>query len=453
MGSIAFDFLADSIFFHDQSIENGFANETDQRIKRELTSYRNHILKHYDTLVQEIQDRDSFLKVFSTKGDVSVNLLKQTALYIDQFIIRDPIFSLTDIDKQNVKLMSKHFGYKENTLDRAGLVKSAKLLKDILPMVAGNYIKLFPVSYYFEGPKSIPIKYSENLFNDVLPEQIMKFFWENAKVSSMEKRPDGEGWTIIEGKLFLSRGIVVDFKGSNLMDSRIYHLQQMEVLNTDENEGTMKVRYTLPDTPPDEAEFKAWVSQSINQSSKAFFDKVYTENHLAAGLNSTYLCTNEFTGKLLSAHFNAEKTIQTYTADQMLNFDLPFLANIDIEKLMTIRELDADVFTNFRLELEKQFRELRTLTDPDLIQLKIENIFHELNDVQVQRIKQKVEHLRTQQGLNTLIAGGGLAFGMQTAGWSLLGTALAAVKGYKDYRDYREKVKENPAYLLWKIKK
>ena len=48
---------------------------------------------------------------------------------------------------------------------------------------------------------------------------------------------------------------------------------------------------------------------------------------------------------------------------------------------------------------------------------------------------------------------GGLAGSIVTSGFSLAATALAIGKGYKDYVDYKEKVKENPAYLLWEVKK
>jgi hypothetical protein len=35
----------------------------------------------------------------------------------------------------------------------------------------------------------------------------------------------------------------------------------------------------------------------------------------------------------------------------------------------------------------------------------------------------------------------------------LLATAVAVGKGYKNYLEYVDKVKNNPAYLLWKVKK
>jgi hypothetical protein len=65
----------------------------------------------------------------------------------------------------------------------------------------------------------------------------------------------------------------------------------------------------------------------------------------------------------------------------------------------------------------------------------------------------RLDHLQKQMSINIGIALGGLAASIPTGGVSLLGTFLALTKGYKDYQDYKENVTENPAYLLWKIKK
>jgi len=453
MGSVTYNFLADSLLFHQDSIDNNFKDESDARIEKELQDYRQHCIDNYSELINEIKDRESFLKVFSSTEDTSVNLLKQTALYIDQFIVPDPLFHLTNQQTDISKVTSQYLGYKnENSLNKTKLSKASAFLKNITPMVSGNFVKIFPLSYHFEAPKQLSLNLPTDYYNGVLPQEIMDFFRKNVSVRSLEKNPSG-GWRVIEDKLYPCRGIVVDFKETNFNSSFIYHLFEMEILNYDETTGLVSFCQTLPDTPPEINYFNAWVTQSINSSSKAFFDRVFKENFIASNLNSTYLCNNSFTSNLISENFTVDETIQTYTANQMVNFELPFLENIDIEKLMTIRELDAEVFTNFRIELEKQFRELRIITDPKLIELKTQNIFHELNEVQVQKIKQKVDHLEKQMGVNSLIALGGLMGSIQTSGFSLLATAIALGKGYKDYVDYKEKVRENPAYLLWKITK
>lgn len=452
MGSVIYDFLADSLFLHQNSIKNGFKKETDSKIEYELQNYRDFCIKNYHNLINEINTRDSFLKVFSSAEKTSINLLKQTALYIDQFIIPDPLFKQTDHPAESSEVTAKYLGYLENnSIDRQQLSKAGKYLREITPMIAGNYVKIFPLSYHFEAPKEISINMPKDYYNGILPDEIMKFFWNNVSVKSMEKSEAG-GWRVVDGKLYPCRSIAVDFKGDNFISSMIYHLFEIEVDKVNED-GTYTFRFNLPESIPEENYFKAWVTQSINSASKAYFDKIYIENYIASNLKSTYLCDNEFTSKLISQNYNIQDSIQTYTANQIINFELPFIDNIDIDKLMQVREFDANVFTNFRIELEKHFRELRTITDPKLLKTRTENIFHEINDVQIQKLKQRIGHINKQVAVNSALALGGLLGSFQTGGYSLLATALALGKGYKDYMDYKESVKENPSYLLWKIQK
>ena len=453
MGSVTYNFLADSLFFHTNSIKNNFAKESEARIEDELQAYRKHCIDNYENLISEIVERDSFLKVFSSSEEMPINLLKQTALYVDQFIVQDPLFNFTDIKSDITNVTAKYLGYQNDAkVDRKKLQKASVFLKEITPMIAGNFVKIFPLSYHFEGPKQIPFNLPKDNYNDALPKEIMDFFRQHVSVRSMEKMKSG-GWQVIEDNVYPCRSIVIDFKESNFKSSMIYHLFEMEILEFNEETGLATFRQTLPDVPPEIDNFNTWVNQSINSASKAFFDKIFKENFISSSLNSTYLCDNNFTSNLISSNFIAKETIQTHAANRIINFELPFLETLDIEKLMNVRENDADVFTNFRLELEKQFRELRLINDPRLLKQKTENIFHELNDVQVQKIKQKVNHINKQVIVNSIVGMGGLAGSFTTGGYSLLATALAFGKGYKDYAEYKEKVKENPSYLLWKIQK
>lgn len=452
MGSITYDFLADSLFFNKTSLENQFSNETDQRIEKELTEYRQFCIDNQEELIKEIKEKDSFLKVFSSTEAPPYQMLKQTALYVDQFIIYDPLFKHSDFQSEMTKVTGQYLGYEQSGLNRQGIWKASKLLKEITPMIVANYVKVFPLSYHFETPKTIPLNLPIDYYNGILPESILKFFWENASVRSMIKNDSG-GWMVDENKLYPCRGIVVGFKGTNFSSGLLYHLFETEILEYDEETQLAKFRQTLPDEPPTTEMFNAWVTQSVNSASKAYFDRIYNEAFIASSLNSTYLCNNEFTDKLLKRNFETKESIPTYTATEVMNLDLPFLDNIDIEKLMDIRMHEEDVFTNFRLELEKHFRELRTESDDEIKQQKIENIFHELNDVQGQKIKQKISDLRKSKAVTASIGMGGLASSIHTSGFSLIATALALAKGYKDYLDYQQQVKNNPAYLLWKAQR
>lgn len=452
MGSVTYDFLADSLLFHPYSLETKFKNEGIDRLEAELQAYRNHCIKNYNTLLEEIGDNSSSTRVFSSTDRVTIDLLKQTALYIEQFVIPDPLFKLTEQPSEIGKVTGKYLGYETpKGLEKEKLASTLLFFKNVTPMVVADFIKFFPLSYLSEAPKEFHLKMPINNNNDLLPEHIRNFFWENVKVQSLIKSKKG-GW-IIDNKLYPCRGIVIDFKGSNSITGMLYHLFAIKVLEANEKTGQMRIAHTLPDTPPGINEFEAWVTQSVNSASRAYFDNVYKEIYLASNLGATYLTQDPFAGKLIDTNFEKADSISGFTSNQLLNMDLPFIQNIDIQKLMDVRVHDQDVFTAFRMELEKQFRELRTLSDEKTIKIKAENIFHELNDVQVKKIMRKMEILRKQLGSNAVMGIAGLAGSVHTGGMSLLASLIAAAKGYKDYTEFNEKAKENPAYLLWRIKK
>jgi len=450
MCKIIYNFLSESIFFNDDSIGSDFSNESEERLQDELSKYRNYCIENIEEIAKEITDNSSILRVFSSTNKTSLDLLKQTALYINQFIIADPIFPFTEPKKEITDHASKAFGYRVSQFDKVALANSCKFLRTITSMVAGDYVKIFPISYYHER-STIPFHIPQNLANDILPSPILDFFKENAVVSSLKKMDDEEGWAMQDGIKFLSRGIDVNFKNSDQTLRSGYHLTQIKVLETNEETREVTFAQFIPPTPPSQEEFDAWVTQSINQSAKKYFDAVLFDNVVAAQLKASYLSNNTFSSELISRNFETTNTISTFTANQILNLELPFLPKIKTDKLMEIRIKEADIFTNFRIELEKHCRELRTITDPKELKISLENVLHELNEVQGQKIKTGIALANKKMKINSSLAIGGLASSYLAGGFSLLAVALDMGNGYKDWKEYRANVIDNPSYFLWKI--
>jgi hypothetical protein len=453
MSHISYNFLADSILFHKKSIATNFAGEDIKKIEKELLEYRNHILSQMVALQNEIAENKSSLSVFSTKGDTPIRMIKQTALYMDQYVISDPLFRFTNLETESERAMSSHLGFKEG-INLQSLSKAAIYLKELTPMVAGKYLKVFPADYHFEAQKPLKIKIPINNNNDLLPKDLRDFFDDRCQVSPMSKLKNEEGWAILPGKeLKPCRAINIEFEGDNFSNGSLYFLYQQKIISYDQKTRIAKVIQTMPETPPSQEEFDTWVLQSKNSVAKSYFDKTFSEAFLAEKLGSRLICENDLKNDLLSKHLQTtEEDIKGFTANQMLNIDLPFLEQIDTQKLMDVREFEADIFTNFRVELEKQFREIRTIKDPKDVKLKTENIFHELNEVQGQKISMRLSHIKKQMAVNTALSIGGLIGSMTVGLPSLAATAVALAKGYKDFKDYTVHIKENPAYFLWKTK-
>ena len=375
MGSLTYDFLSNSILFNDDEIENGFSSLKDVQLENILQDYRIHCLKNIAELSKEIIDNKSSLKVLSSIEKVKYETLKQSALYFDQFVIYDPLFKFSHQKNAATDVVSQYLRFEQNKgIDRVELSNTVRLLKSITPMIAADYVKILPLSYAFEPPKELPINLPVNYYADALPKELMEYCHSQVIVKSMKQ--DKKGW-LIQDNADYTPGIFITFKDIESNRGNIYNYFLQEYIKTGKP-NVFKVKMTLADYPMNKDVWDAWVFQSKNSAAKAVVDKIYYENLVANDLKATYLTDNSFTANLLTHNLNAKETIEIASATQFLNIKLPFLDNVNIDKLMTIRTYEAEIFTNFRIELERQFRELRTIKDPKEIMIRQENIIHEL---------------------------------------------------------------------------
>jgi hypothetical protein len=202
MGSKTYDFLTDSFLFDESLIGEHFQSVSDSEILKELQSYRQFCLSVTSELQQEILGTNSNLKIFSGVKQVDIKLLKQSAFYAHQHVISDPLFPLTETRTENSRVFSKFLGLEDSTLDKTELARILSYLKELTPMVAANYVKLLPTSYFFEAPEEIPFTYSETGFSERVPESLLRFFHDNAIVWSGKKDDKG---IVFDGSFELGR--------------------------------------------------------------------------------------------------------------------------------------------------------------------------------------------------------------------------------------------------------
>ena len=450
MGSICFDFLINSFLFNENEIVKQYKDHSDDNLQHELTRYRNFILSKRTDLVNDILAKKSSLKVFSTVEKIPEVTLKQSALYIDQFVIDDPLFKLGRQRNAQSNTMEEYLGYQKNSLDRKSLTSIIRLLKSITPMVAANYVKLLPVSFAFEPQKNTPIYFSENYFEDQLPPNISKFCKENAIIKSMTEAK-GSGWSVLQEN-DLTPGLFIGFGDDWMKNGMMYHYFEQEFFPT-EDPTIFHAAMKLAEYPMQEDVWAVWAKQSVNRTAINLVDKTMREIAIATSLQSTFFTDMAFTGELINQSIETTVTPSTITTEHILNIKVPFIDKVDIQKLMDVRENEQETFTNFRMELEKEFRELRFVTDEKELKERQQNIMHELGVVGVNKINTKLGSLRKKSILDGLIVIGGLAGGVASGGWSLLATAVSAASGYKSYVEYKQALNENPSYLLWKVLK
>jgi hypothetical protein len=344
--------------------------------------------------------------------------------------------------------MNEFIGLKsDGAIDRLKLARSAQYLIDLRPMLQAGFVVMLPITVLFEPPKEIPYRASLNGFSDVLPETLLDFYRERAIVEAVKKTDHG---MIIDGSNEIGRAINIRFQDHLGEDARGYLLMEQTVESVDEKTRQIETVTFMPESPPEKERYDTWVYQSINQTAEHSYKRLLLENTLAAGFDASYLCTTPFTFELLEQFFPDEQTIAENTVNSLLRFDLPGIEQIDLGTLMRIRLEDGEAFYNFRNELDRLFRELRLVTDPRELKMKTENAWHEISNIQVANINQKVRHLESQLKLSIAIGAAGLFGAVQTGGFSLIASAIAIAQGYNSYKDYRFQRQQNPSFFLWK---
>lgn len=445
------EFISESFLFDDSALENRYSSFGEVELLKELENYR--VLHLSDAVASEkaVRANTSNLKLFNGSTHSIFSLLKQSALYLDEVVIADPVFPHTHNWSQNAKTMNDFVGAPGGgAINREKLAESAHYLKQLVPMIQAAFVCVLPITALFEPPEVIPYRASLNGFSDVLPEPLLDFYRERAIVEAVKKTDHG---MIIDGSNQIGRTIHIRFQDHLGEDARGYLLMEQIVKSVDEKTRQIETVQYMPESPPDKARYDAWVYQSINQTAEHSYKRLLLENSLAEGFGASYLCTTPFTFELLEQFFPDEQTIAENTVNSLLRFDLPLMEQIDVSTLMRIRNEDGEAFQNFRNELDRLFRELRLVADPKELKIKTENAWHELSNVQVANINQKVKHLESQLKLSIVIGAAGLFGAIQTGGFSLIAAGIAAAQGYKSYKEYQFQQRQNPSFFLWKARR
>src|ERR1051326_249880 len=453
MGSRTFDFLAESFLLDDSLIRHEFRGIPESEIVGELKRYREFCLTVTPEVEAEIlTGPNSNLRLFSGIKHVGLDLLKQTTFYVHQHILYDPLFELTHQmnpdGRESQKVFNSVLGFSQRPLNRKRLASVAAYLRGLRPMVAANYVKLVPTSYFFEPPKEVPLTHSETGFEERVPEALRQFFHERAIVESVK---DVDGGKIIYPTLEIGRSIYIRFEDNDLSEGYGYILMPIESVSGED--ANVELLLSKTTAPPEREEFEAWVFQSINQSAGRIYSRVLAENIFASRFNASYLSDSPLVFELLEQTVPLKDDVSINTTNALLNMELPFIENVDVETLMRVRIDEGEAFENFRVALDKQLRDLRLESDPRKLKIKTENAMHELMDVQVRQIDQKLASLKRSMLAEAGVTAAGLVGAIQSSGFTLPLSLLAAFKGYKSFSEYKTQKRENPAFFLWKILK
>jgi hypothetical protein len=450
MGSVTYNFLADSLLFDEGRLEDSFAGVTDGELEAELQRYCGFCEEHAEELFSEVDNHHSSLVVLSDESLDTVNLA-QAALYVNQYLFHDPILELLNKPIEATRVMNEYLGMKSSDgLDRAKMVKILRQMKTLTPMVAAGFLKFLPLGIGQSNKGELPLKYSDNYFEDVLPQEILRLFREAAVVRTMRRVPQG---FVLERTLYPARAVNINFKGHPYHDDFAYLLWEQELENLNEGEGTFKAKLSLPDDAPAPAYFNVWVRQSVNQAAAALFSQAEKTLFTAAKLNAVVGSHSDLLFKAIQKVYKPHSSVPMKTANVLLNLELPFLSGLQIEDLMRLRQEEGGAFRRFRLLLDQKLGGIRAAVDSDEAKREVEFAVHELTEVRMEELDSKIRGVRDKFVANSVVAILGFAAAVQTGGFSLLAAAQGVVGIGKTLVAYRMDIKRNPAFFLWKTLK
>lgn len=454
MSHVVFDFLSESLLFDEARVSTEFADVPEEQLLKELEDYRRYVLDHAADLTSELAGDGRELSIYfetSTGSAPTIDMLKQAALYFDRAVVDDPLFRLSRPSSATATVFNEFLGFEGPSTEKVAIAASCQFMRTLRPMTAAGFLKFIPVSAVLEPPVDLPLTYSPSLFVDRIPEDLRDWIKNRAQVSVIRPGADGRSWHWLpDAALEPSRAICVSF--DDYAGAFPYFLLASQFTPHPQELGRFTLTQTMPEAPPTREQFDVWVQQSINQSAGHVLSHLQVDLSHAATSGSMLLTQSEFISDLLRRRA-PERSLPEAMADLAFRLELPVLHNVDVAELMNVRRNHGEAFHAFRLALQKHLRELRTTTDEQALRKKLENLEHEFGEVQLADIRREVQRVQRDVLGSVVVGAASLAAVVPSTGLSLAGLVGAAAGAYRAASTYLERVREHPAYFLWKLKK
>lgn len=455
MSHINYDFLSESFLFGPH-VDNEFEGFSDKEIQNEMQKYREHVLANINNIFDETVGKKNLISItiesFAKRPDD--NLFKQLALYVDQILISDPLFELTEEKSKSTEVMSQFCGMKVEGLDRARLVEVLRYMKQCTALVVCNFVKFIPISYLHEAPKDVPIMYDKDNYENVLPSNIMNFLKENIDVRNTYQNQNGGLRVELEKPLEKGTGLYIHFPDCSFNSGEIVQYQISELVEFDEKTGKALMRLSIPERIGND-EFLIWLNQSVNKACIRLYDETYQEFILSSRLNAMYLTQSTLKAKLISMDSQKTDSIQSKIANMALKVDVPVFQNMDISRIIDIRNNYGESFSVFRSELGEKLLQISNIQDPIQLENELDEVTYQINDRYITDIKTEIKSLVRSIGVDAVLATGALVTNNIMSGNNMISIAagmLAAADALKDSAKLVGDVRNRPGYFLWKMR-
>ena len=452
MSRVSFDYLADSVLLDPAAQKSHFSGLTDEELRAELIGYREHVLGRLEELDQEIRVGETRLGAYfgaSMSNGPRIRQLVRAGLYFDLLVVDDPLLPHGREPVSGGKAYAEFLGYGSKPVNREAVAEAASLVTALQPLVGGDLLKLVPASLPHEPPQDLSVSYSPSLFSEAVPPELLPWFHDRAEIVCMRRNESG-GWEPRPGGgLTPCRGIMLRLRG--LDEPWVFHLAATKIGEpVPGGKNVRRMTQWFPDELPDAATFQNWITQSVNQVSGGIYRRVASDVRNAVNSGTMMFTDSELVSGLLSLQIQEKGGLREDLADLAMRFELPFLDGVTAEDLVAIRLSEGEAFENYRVELQRQLRDLRTIECEAELVRRLEEVQHEMAEVQVRKVQNEVRRLKQRVLRGAAIGAASLATVMPPQGLSLAGVILAGREFWKGTLEYVE-VRREPAYFVWRL--
>ena len=134
MSTKCISFLMNSFLYLSDAVENNYSTYQDKEIVSELQRYREYVLENIGDIQREVKHTHDKLNIsiesFNTLP--SEELYKQLVLYMDQVVIPDPLFKLTEIRNPMSDVVGEYVGFQKGSpFSRETLIDAINYVTDV----------------------------------------------------------------------------------------------------------------------------------------------------------------------------------------------------------------------------------------------------------------------------------------------------------------------------------
>lgn len=406
--------------------------------------YSSYINARRMILVNEIEQHEYNSKLnaqFSTwSAKVSKQKTASSLLVYDKILLNDPLVSSDDSITLN------------------NLIEGVNFFSWLYPLIRKNYVTVYPINFYNNPSKSVPLLQSDDAFKSSIPKDLHDFVHKNAVLKSVIPNDKGEMLVLREDahlkrRTALNVGFIDDVTYSGVS---LFLFQTLkDVRKRDDGALSAQPHWDSKRTLSEE-KFNQWAYQAINQAILARLKAIYDQSSLSQKLGYTYVTESPFETHLLS--LSGTKNAQNVSPIvKFMDINDTFIDINSPEKVIFLREKYPIAFDRFNKSLLSVAEELQS-TEESLFEKKCASLFHKEILPQVDELRNIINQINTSIIKGTLASLGGITAAIVTGSvlpivpammLSAAGGLTEAIPAISSYQLQKKK----PAFIWHKIVK